>query len=246
MKGTRLVPASNGAFCSAALLFRRRRSSRRIVAGCSGLLEVPTPGQATTITLRNTGAAPISTQIRVFRWVQEGGNERLEPTEDVVASPPAADLRPGQDYVARVVRLAKRPVAGEEAYRLLIDELPEPAQQARTVNFVVRHAIPLFFEATNTSAPQATWRVSRKGRAVSLTATNEGDRRIRLSAVNVGSGAKTVSFGPGLVGYALGHSTMSWSVAASGQALQPGAKIAINGQTEEGPFDAQAVVQKAP
>jgi fimbrial chaperone protein len=210
------------------------------------LLEVASPGAVTTVTLRNTGTAPISTQIRIFRWVQEGGKERLEPTEDVVASPPAADLRPEQDYVVRIVRLSKGPMAGEEAYRLLIDELPEPAQQARTVNFVVRHAIPLFFDATNSSAPQATWRVSRKGRAVSLTATNEGDRRIRLSGVKVGSGARTFSFGPGLVGYALGHSTMSWTVAGSGQALEPGAKIAINGQTEEGPFDAQAVVQKAP
>jgi fimbrial chaperone protein len=210
------------------------------------LLDVASPGAATTVTLRNTGTSPISTQVRVFRWVQDGGKERLDPTDDVVASPPAAELRPGQDYVLRVVRLAKAPVGGEEAYRLLIDELPEPAQSGRNVNFVVRHVIPLFFDAPASTPHQAAWRVTQKGRVLSLTATNEGDRRIRLSAVKIGDGAKTVSFGPGLVGYALGHSAMSWTVAASGPALQPGAKVAINGQTEEGPFDAQAVVQKAP
>jgi fimbrial chaperone protein len=210
------------------------------------LLEVASPGAATTVTLRNTGTSPIATQIRVFRWIEEGGKERIEPTEDVVASPPAAELRPGQDYVVRVVRLAKNPVAGEEAYRLLIDELPEVSQRPRTVNFVVRHALPLFFDAPGSSAAGPAWRVTQKGRTVSLTATNAGDRRIRLSAVKIGSGAKTVSFGPGLAGYALGHSVMSWTAAASGPGLPLGAKVTITGQTEEGPFDAQAVVQKAP
>ena len=86
------------------------------------LLEVVAPGAATTVTLRNTGAKPITTQVRVFRWIQEGGKERLEPTQDVVASPPAIELRPAQDYVVRAVRLTKNPVAGEEAYRLLMEK----------------------------------------------------------------------------------------------------------------------------
>jgi fimbrial chaperone protein len=203
-------------------------------------------GAATTVTLRNTGSSPIATQIRVFRWNQEGGKERLEPTEDVVASPPAAELRPGQDYVVRVVRLTKEAVAGEEAYRLLIDELPEVSRGPRTVNFVVRHALPLFFDAPGSSTPEAVWRVTQKGRTVSLSATNAGDRRIRLASVKISSGAQSVSLGPGLARYALGHSAMSWTAAASGPGLQPGAKVSITGQTEEGPFNAQAVVQKAP
>jgi fimbrial chaperone protein len=210
------------------------------------LLEVTFPGAATTVTLRNAGAAPIATQIRVFRWIQEGGKERLEPTADVVASPPAAELRPGQDYVVRVVRLTQNPVSGEEAYRFLIDELPEVSQRPRTINFVVRHVLPLFFDAPGSSAPEAAWRVTQKGRLVSFTATNAGDRRIRLASVRIGGGAKTITLGPGLAGYALGHSAMSWTAAASGPGLQPGAKVTITGQTEEGPFDAQAVVQKAP
>jgi fimbrial chaperone protein len=210
------------------------------------LLEVTSPGAATTVTLRNTGASPIATQIRVFRWIQESGRERFEPTADVVASPPAAELRPGQDYVVRVVRLTQNAVAGEEAYRLLIDELPEVSQRPRTVNFVVRHALPLFFDAQRNSAPKAAWSVTQKGRDLSLTATNAGDRRVRLASVRIGSGSNSVSFGPGLTGYVLGHSVMSWTSPTSKRNLSQGTKVAITGQTEEGPFDAQAVVQKAP
>ena len=211
------------------------------------LLEVVAPGAATTVTLRNTGAKPITTQVRVFRWIQEGGRERLEPTEDVVASPPAIELRPAQDYVVRAVRLTKNPVAGEEAYRLFIDELPEVSQRPLTVNFVVRHAMPLFFDAPGSSAPELAWHVTQNKHGISLSAANAGDRRIRLAAIRISDGAgKSISFGPGLVGYALGHSAMSWTAAASRAGFPPAAKVTISGQTEEGPFDAQAVVQKAP
>jgi len=211
------------------------------------LLEVTAPGAATTVTLRNTGAKPITTQVRVFRWIQEGGKERVEPTEEVVASPPAIQLRPAQDYVVRVVRLTKNPVAGEEAYRLFIDELPEVSQRQLTVNFVVRHAMPLFFDAPGSSAPEIAWHVTQNKHGISFSAANAGDRRIRLAAIRISDGAgKSISFGPGLVGYALGHSAMSWTATASRAGFPPGAKVTISGQTEEGPFDAQAVVQKAP
>lgn len=73
------------------------------------LLEVTAPSAATTVTLRNKGLQPIMAQVRVFRWSQEGGSEQLEPTEDVAASPPAAELFPGQDYAVRAVRLTKTP-----------------------------------------------------------------------------------------------------------------------------------------
>lgn len=190
---------------------------------------------------------PIATQIRVFRWIQEAGRERLEPTEDVVVSPPAVELRPAQDYVVRVVRVVKNPVAGEESYRILIDELPEVVQSPRTVKFVVRHVIPVFFDELGSSSPKPTWRVTQNGRAISLTVANAGDRRIRLALVRIRDAAgRTVSFGSGLVGYALGRSVMTWTLPATSKpAFLAGTKVTISGQTEEGPFDAQAVVQSA-
>ena len=93
------------------------------------LIDVTAPGAASTVTLRNEGAAPINVQIRVFRWSQVDGKENLEPTDEVVASPPAVTLAPKGNYVARVVRVSKRPISGEESYRVLIDQLPAPRQQ---------------------------------------------------------------------------------------------------------------------
>jgi len=64
-------------------------------------IEMIAPDSAAALTLRNEAKKPINVQMRVFRWTQQDGIERLEPTSDVVASPPAAKLGPGANYLVR-------------------------------------------------------------------------------------------------------------------------------------------------
>lgn len=94
----------------------------------------------------NDGSEPVQVQVRVFRWKVVNGKDVLEATKDVVASPPMTTLVPGAENLIRVVRVSKRPLAEKEGYRLLVDELPNPAKQrAGTVTVLVRHAIPVVF-----------------------------------------------------------------------------------------------------
>lgn len=94
----------------------------------------------------NDGREPVQVQVRVFRWKVVNGKDVLEATKDVVASPPMTTLVPGAENLIRVVRVSKRPLAETEGYRLLVDELPNPAKQrAGTVTVLVRHAIPVVF-----------------------------------------------------------------------------------------------------
>ena len=72
------------------------------------LLEMTSPSAAGTLKLRNDEDSEVTIQTRVLRWSQTGGKETLEPTTDVVASPPAVKLAPGADYVVRVVRVPSR------------------------------------------------------------------------------------------------------------------------------------------
>src|SRR4051812_23852746 len=128
------------------------------------LIDITAPGAASTVTLRNEGATPINAQIRVFRWSLVDGQEKFEPTEDVVASPPSVSLTPKTQYIARIVRVTKRPVTGEESYRLLVDQLPDLSQQKNgAVNLLVRYSIPVFFGASDKKAPAVSWSVAVKG-----------------------------------------------------------------------------------
>jgi fimbrial chaperone protein len=208
-------------------------------------LEVVAPGAAVTVTLHNSGARTLSTQARIYRWTQDGDEDRLEPTEDVVVSPPAAELEPGQSYIVRVVRVASGPVQGEETYRLLVDELPEESTRARAVNLVLRQSIPVLFDAADATAHDVSWSVSQEGRFLVLKATNAGDRRFRLSSVRIrDASGKTILPDLGRVAYVLGRSTMRWK-APMKSAPRLGGNVRIDGVSEEGPFSAQATVNAA-
>ncbi len=109
-------------------------------------LDLKAPAAASTVRLWDSGLKPVNVQVRVFRWTKVNGKDRLDPTTDVVASPPITKLTPGTENLIRVVRVTKRPVKGVEAYRLLIDELPAAGKRLPgQVNVMVRHSIPVRF-----------------------------------------------------------------------------------------------------
>jgi fimbrial chaperone protein len=212
------------------------------------LVDVKAPSAAATLTLRNGGPAPINAQIRVFRWSQTDGMEKLQPTTDVVASPPDANLTPKADYVVRIVRVLKQPVASEEGYRLLVDELPSPVQwQGRTVNLLVRNSIPVFFAPPQLGDPSVTWAVSVQGDKLSLSAQNNGDRRLRISSLRVrNSIGEVVTFGNGLLGYVLGRSSMNWATPGSARSFVGASTVSISAESDLGPIQAVATVIRRP
>lgn len=111
------------------------------------MVRVPAGSNTGTVRLWNDDSQPLNVQVRVFRWTVTNGQETLEPTRDVVASPPMATLAPGSENLIRVVRVSHRPVVGQERYRLIIDQLPKAGSgRTGTVNILVRHAIPVYFE----------------------------------------------------------------------------------------------------
>lgn len=174
-------------------------------------LEVTAPGATTTLTLRNDGREPMTVQARVFRWVQQNGQERFEPTNAVVVSPPMTQLRPGAEQTVRVVRTGTSPVRGEEAYRIYIDEVPDRSRlQAGQVAFATRLRIPVFFTEAGARLPQVSFALTQSGGMAYLEAHNAGDVRLRLGNVRLTRGGSAVVRRDGLFGYALGGSTMRW------------------------------------
>lgn len=203
-------------------------------------LEVPAPGAATSLVLRNTGTAAISAQIRILKWEQSAGAEQLTATQDVVASPPFAAIEPGRDYTVRVVRVGRQPSQQEESYRLVIDELPTTDRNTSLgVKFAVRYSIPVFFTPAVRETGALAWHAQvRRGQFV-LTATNNGNKRVRLSTLNiVAPGDVAIVRQDGLVGYVLGRSTMSWTFpVASGRIQSEFASITAN--SDSGPINAR-------
>lgn len=108
-------------------------------------LSVPAPGVQTTLTLKAKGRSTAILQMRVMRWNPRRSPEDLQATRDVVVSPPMAKLRPRQELTVRILRVSRRPVRGQECYRVLVDRLPGREQAGQAVKLRIRQSLPLCF-----------------------------------------------------------------------------------------------------
>ncbi|MFM1816693.1 MAG: hypothetical protein RLZ98_3388 [Pseudomonadota bacterium] len=207
------------------------------------IVDIPR-GAATTVTIENVGREQANIQARIFRWTQKDGREVLEPTRDVVASPPFARVDVGRRNIIRLVRISKQPIRGEESYRLLIDEIPRREKsQTFKVGFAVRYSIPVFFGGAKSARTGLAWSLSEVKGKTYLTATNPGPRRVRISELSIFSGSRQVgSFGNGLVGYVLGGATMTWQ--AKGR-LPTSSAFTVTAMTENGRIKGEATRRAA-
>jgi fimbrial chaperone protein len=201
-------------------------------------LDISWPVAASTLTLRNDSERPLHVQVRIFRWKLSAGQMALEPTADVVVSPPAAALLPNQDYTVRVVRTNRSPVSSEESYRILVDELPGPATaKSSGVRFALRYSIPVFFSQPNAAATNVEWSAQVRGNMITLAAANNGGRRQRITNFRLLNGDNVIVRRDGLFGYVLSGSIASWAF-SNISTDQRGGPLKIMAETENGPITA--------
>lgn len=207
------------------------------------MIEANADTPAGVLTLTNTSQEPVTLQVRLFRWTQVDGRDELQPTNDVVASPPLARMPAGGQHLIRVVRLAKQRPAAEESYRLLVDELPGETQLGSGVRLLLRQSIPVFFGSNGSARPDMAWRIVRGEAGLELAATNGGKRRQRISELVVKDAAGTVlERKPGLVGYILAGSEARWAL----NTTSAGSAVKIMAASDGGPIDANVAVGPAP
>jgi fimbrial chaperone protein len=202
-------------------------------------LDVVKPVASSSIRLRNEGATPLVAQVRVYRWSQINGAEKLDPTDDVAASPPMVNIQSGAEAVVRVVNLGGGSAKPEDAYRLVIDEVPNRAQQKPgSVAIVVRHSIPVFMRTAASTKPQVAFAVEARNGRQFLTATNVGSRRIRLARMVLKDEAGNAHrFGEGLNGYVLSGSSFSWVMPANSRPLTNAKTLTLSAETDIGPIN---------
>jgi len=174
-----------------------------------------TPGQSSeALWLTNTGTAPMQVQVRVFDWTQANGKDVLTPAIELQASPPMQRIDAGQAQLIRVVRTGSTAAATEQAYRVVVDELPQLSPDAKGMQFVLRYSIPLFVAPhgeAGTPAVSARLKPMSDGSA-GVEVRNEGTAHAQLADVAIGDPARPRILRPGLVGYVLPGQTMHWTL----------------------------------
>lgn len=199
---------------------------------------------AGAVSIGNRGTAPVSLQIRIVRWRQEGGKQILEPTRDVIANPPAMTIPGEQTYTIRLARLSNVPLQAEESYRLLVDELPppiDPNNPPQGVRMLLRTSLPIFFSAKNI-APKPAWTLTSANGRLSLRISNNGNRHIKLVDLAVEGPSGRITFNAaGIDGYVLPGATSTYVSEPLAAPLAPGTQMTIT--TAKGtPFEVREAV----
>ena len=146
------------------------------------------------LTVRNGEAKPVVVQAQGLAWSQEGGQDALTPSRDLLVSPAVFTLPAGASQLVRVALRRAVDPARELTYRLLLQEVPQAA-------------------SPEVNGLQIVW-VAARGTdgKLSLSARNDGAAHARIQgfAVKTADGAATVLDQPELA-YVLPGSTRHWT-----------------------------------
>lgn len=186
--------------------------------------------KAAELWIQNQGTSATTMQVRVVRWQQEGGHERYQQQQDVVASPPIVNIRGGSKQLIRLIKQSTVPPNQEQAYRIVVDEIPQPSDNNKPqmgLKLQMRYSIPLFAYGpgiatqkaasnhANADPGQLSWRVINDGGKPALQVSNRGNVHARLSKVTLAQGSQQRVLADGLMGYVLPNSERAWPLPAS-------------------------------
>lgn len=152
------------------------------------IIDVPSQGRA-VVTVRNDHEREMLYQVTVMDWHVVDGLDRYAITQDFIASPPLFKLASSASQVVRIGfrSPARQPV--EQAYRLVLAEVPRPGNAAEVegvVDFAVQYLLPVFVAPSGTAAnPSLSWTLRDDGDALVVRADNLGARRAALNLVGL-------------------------------------------------------------
>ena len=185
--------------------------------------------KAKEIWLTNTSERPIRAQTRVLIWSQVAGQDQVNPTRDLVASPSITEIKAGEQQLIRIIRIASQNTTVEQTYRLLIDELPSSAQaDAQTgLQLLLQYSIPVFIQPTDSIAMRNGLtllnQVNFQYQNQQLIVKNNAKSHIRISELTyINPNGERIPLINGLVGYALAGQSMRWDIPESKKILPNG------------------------
>jgi len=154
-------------------------------------VELSGASRSMVLTITNGGTRSTVVQTQLASWSQEDNEDRLEPTRDLIASPPIFTVAPGATQLVRIFLRREPASAREAAYRIVLSEVL-PAQEAGMsgARFALKLSLPIFVQSAKEAAPRIEWSAKRAadGR-LELSIRNSGDRHIQVQRIALGDAA---------------------------------------------------------
>jgi len=184
-----------------------------------------------SVTVRNEEAAPVTIRAYPLAWAQSGGDDDYTETSAVIVSPPVVTIAPGATQLVRVG--LRSPAANGQAYRLIIEEVPEAAP-AGGIRVALRLNLPLYANLRAGLPTDLRWSASRdSGGGWVVEARNSGTGYVRVNP-ELAAGATGLGFSDQGFGTVLPGASRRWRFdgsirVANGALLQQILRISDSG-----------------
>src|SRR5690242_14437527 len=151
------------------------------------------------VTVRNESAEPTVVQLETFNWSQQQGKDSLEPTNEVLATPPILTIPPGASRIVRVGLRRPADPKQELTYRLTLREVPPPDPLPQALRVALLISMPIFVDPPHPVVADVHWQAARTSQGqIRLQAQNAGFAHIQLGKVEItraDNGAAVASLG---------------------------------------------------
>ena len=140
------------------------------------------------LTLKNNGSEAVVVQINVMSWAQRDGKDILNPTDEILVSPPIATIQPEREQIIRVGLRRAPDTQKEISYRLFLQEVPPPpAPGFQGLQVALRIGIPIFVQPRQGPAKATlVWDAQlRTADVINLKLRNDGTGHIQVSDVEL-------------------------------------------------------------
>jgi fimbrial chaperone protein len=197
--------------------------------------------QAATVTITNQGESQTAVQIRGYKWIQQGDKDELTPSNDMIVSPPIATIAPGESQVVRLI-LRHPPQAREETYRIILDQIPPPAEPG-VVHVVLRMSIPIFAQPKTRTAADVQFHLETKEGNTYLVGVNNGLRHEAIRGIELKtSDGRELKVESGASPYILPGTTRHWKIEAPNAAPLANGTVRMTAHSDAGAIEQQVQV----
>ena len=202
------------------------------------------PGASSaSLSLENVGDQPVLVQAEVMAWSQRDGTDVLDPSQDLIVSPPVFTVATGAAQTVRVGLMQPSAAAREVTYRLFLQEVPPPKKPGEQgVDVSLRLSLPVFVLPSGNVAPRLSWRAAKGPHdAIVLSLTNSGSAHVQVIDCKLYDGNDGLIAQSNLGSYVLPGQTRSWSINPS----KPwnGGHIRLTARTDAGSVSAQVATE---
>jgi len=199
------------------------------------------------LTVRNDGDAEVVVQAEVLLWSQADGQEVLDPTRDLIASPAVFTLPAKGTQLVRVA-LRRDPDARRElSYRLVVQEVPPaPEPGFMGLQVALRMSLPVFVAATTPTPARLEWSAARDADgSLAVIARNPSDTHTRVLGFTIApTGAASAAFEQPVATYLLPGQSYRWRFGSGSPARDLATAYTIAGRTDAGEFTEELPVAR--